>query len=52
MFGHYRRSDNAPACVALDCPDCGAILIVPVNKAVDGAVLYCPVCKKEFAFSP
>lgn len=36
--------------VKIICPDCGAIITVPMCKAVNGETIGCEKCGKEFIF--
>jgi len=37
--------------VKIICPNCGAIVIIPMCQAIDGEKIFCPACRQEFSFS-
>ncbi len=53
MFSFFRRSRpcSIKQGVKIICPHCGAIVVVAMHQAVNGKVITCQVCRKEFIFA-
>lgn len=50
MAKRRNRKCNVQESVKLVCPACEAVMTVPMCKAVNGELIICPGCKKEFFF--
>ncbi|HMM21138.1 MAG TPA: hypothetical protein PKA10_10390 [Selenomonadales bacterium] len=50
MAKRRNRKCNIQEGVKLVCPACGAVVTVPMCKAVNGELITCPVCQQEFSF--
>lgn len=47
-----RRACPVQKEVKIICPHCGAIVVVPMCQAVNGQIIVCKTCGREFVFRP
>lgn len=47
---HDKRACLIKSTVKILCPECGAIIELPMCKAVNGEEIFCPQCQKQFKF--